>query len=346
MIDLHRSVVDAIRAGDVETLEALLAEHPSPAKARPDRARTLLHVVADRPGHFPRARRRSRRPSEPGYPRPMAAAEEQFVRAAPSPRLRPYVGGYVGYRTGATARGTHQGVPSAHLTLLLCLDGTVEMLRMPDPTRTPGTFDAFVGGLHVEPAVIASGAPQTGLQIDLTWRGARTLLGLPAAALRGDVVDLGSLLGRTAHALLDQLASTRTWRSRFALLEAALGRLAAAGEERGREPLPEVGYAWDRLGETGGTLRIEELAREVGWSRRHLAGRFRDEIGLAPKSAARVIRFERACTRLRAPEPPGLAELAADCGYVDQAHLARDFRELAGLTATAWRAERPEASGT
>jgi ankyrin repeat protein len=54
MIDLHRSAVDAIRAGDVETLEALLLEHPSLAKARPDRARTLLHVVADRPGHFPR----------------------------------------------------------------------------------------------------------------------------------------------------------------------------------------------------------------------------------------------------------------------------------------------------
>jgi ankyrin repeat protein len=54
MLDLHRSAVDAIRGGDVETLEALLAEHPSLAKARPDRVRTLLHVVADRPGHFPR----------------------------------------------------------------------------------------------------------------------------------------------------------------------------------------------------------------------------------------------------------------------------------------------------
>ncbi|MCW0213750.1 MAG: helix-turn-helix domain-containing protein [Pseudonocardia sp.] len=272
----------------------------------------------------------------------MALADEQFVRAAPSPRLRPYVGGYSGYRMAAGPPGTHQGVPSAHLTFILCLDGTVEMLRMPDAGRSPGTFEAMVGGLHVEPAVIATGAPQTGLQIDLTWRGVRTLLGLPAAALQGDVVDLGSLLGRRAHSLLDQLASTRTWRSRFALLDAALDRMAAAGEDRRTEPPPEVGYAWDRLGETGGTLRIEELAREVGWSRRHLAGRFRDEIGLGPKSAARVIRFDRACTRLRGPRPPGLAELAADCGYVDQAHLARDFRELAGLTATAWRAERPD----
>ena len=104
---------------------------------------------------------------------------------------------------------------------------------------------------------------------------------------------------------------------------------------------PEVGYAWDRLTETGGSLRIEPLAREIGWSRRHLADRFRSEIGLAPKTAARVIRFERACERLLTPSRPPLAQVAADGGYVDQAHLARDFRELAGITATRWLAERP-----
>jgi len=88
-------------------------------------------------------------------------------------------------------------------------------------------------------------------------------------------------------------------------------------------------------------LRIENLAREVGWSRRHLAERFRREVGLAPKAAARVIRFERACDRLFVPGRPPLARVAAETGYVDQAHLSRDFRELAGIPATAWLAERP-----
>jgi transcriptional regulator GlxA family with amidase domain len=112
-------------------------------------------------------------------------------------------------------------------------------------------------------------------------------------------------------------------------------RLASAGRgERGVRP--EVGYAWDRLEETGGNLRIEELAGEVGWSRRHLAELFRVETGLSPKAAARVIRFERACDRLRSPGGAPLAQVAADTGYVDQAHLARDFRELAGLTASTW----------
>ena len=257
----------------------------------------------------------------------------------PPRALRPYVTGYTGYRQDAAPPSTHKGVASPHLTFLLCLDGRVELLANADRSKPPGAFVALVGGLHQAPAEIAQGDPQTGVQLRLTWRGARALLGLPAAELAGDTVDLAALLGRRTGPLLDRLASTPDWPARFALLDAELMRLAAAGRgERGVRP--EVGYAWDRLEETGGNLRIEELAAEVGWSRRHLAELFRAETGLAPKAAARVMRFERARDRLLSPSRPPLAEVAADAGYVDQAHLARDFRELAGITASAWLAER------
>lgn len=143
----------------------------------------------------------------------------------------------------ASPPSTHQGVPGAHLTLLLCLDGAVELLRLPDPARSPATFIAMVGGLHDRTAVIAQGAPQTGLQLRLTWRGARALLRLPAGELAADVVDLTALLGPQVAPILDQLATTPTWDERFALLDRVLGGLAAAGPgERGVQP--EVGYAW------------------------------------------------------------------------------------------------------
>ena len=257
----------------------------------------------------------------------------------PAVALRPYVSAYTGYRQEAGPPSTHQGVASPHLTLLFCLDGKVELIANADRSKPPGTFASLVGGLHAGPAEIAQGDPQTGIQLRLTWRGARALLGLPAGELAGDTVDLGALLGHRAAGLLDRLATADRWTERFALLDAELTALAARG--RGdRAVRPEVGYAWDRLEETGGTLRIEELAREVGWSRRHLGEKFREETGLSPKSAARVMRFEQACDRLLASRRPSLAQVAADAGYVDQAHLSRDFRELAGSTATAWLAER------
>jgi AraC-like DNA-binding protein len=257
----------------------------------------------------------------------------------PAAPLRPYVSSYTGYRMEASPRSTHQGVASPHLTFLLCLDGKVEMLANADRSKPPGAFVAMVGGLHDGPAEIAQGEPQTGLQLRLTWRGARTLFGVPAGELAGDVVDLQALLGRRTGTLLDRLATAPGWSERFALLDTELATLAAGGCGD-RSVAPEVGYAWDRLAETGGNLRIADLAREVGWSRRHLAEKFRAETGLAPKAAARVIRFEGACDRLRGPHRPALARVAADAGYVDQAHLSRDFRDLAGITATAWLAER------
>jgi AraC-like DNA-binding protein len=119
---------------------------------------------------------------------------------------------------------------------------------------------------------------------------------------------------------------------------------------------PEVSWAWQRLLREGGALRVSELAAGTGWSGRHLTSRFRAEIGLTPKAAARVIRFDRARKLLvrnlaGATADAGhrlahdrlahyrLADLAADCGYFDQAHLAREFRALAGCPPSQWLAE-------
>ena len=106
---------------------------------------------------------------------------------------------------------------------------------------------------------------------------------------------------------------------------------------------PEVTHAWRTLLATGGAMSVADLAQETGWSARHLDNRFRAEIGLTPKAAARVIRFDRArrmlMRRVSQGGPPALADLAAAGGYYDQAHLAREFRGLAGCPPSSWLAE-------
>jgi len=97
----------------------------------------------------------------------------------------------------------------------------------------------------------------------------------------------------------------------------------------------ELLWAWGRLMAVHGAIPIHGLARELGWSRRHLAERFQTELGVAPKTAARIFRFERACRMIR-DERPGLAEAAAACGYHDQAHMTREWNALAGSTPAAW----------
>ena len=103
----------------------------------------------------------------------------------------------------------------------------------------------------------------------------------------------------------------------------------------GRPLVPELRRAWQLLDHSDGALTIGALAAEVGWSRQHLGRRFVEEFGLSPKSAARVMRFDRTRHALAArPTTTSIAEVAAACGYYDQAHLNREFAELAHCTPT------------
>jgi AraC-like DNA-binding protein len=145
--------------------------------------------------------------------------------------------------------------------------------------------------------------------------------------------------------LPDRLAELPGWPSRFALLDDVLLRRLDACPAR---PDPEVAWAWRRLRSSAGGVGVQELADETGWSRRHLLTRFRTQVGLGPKTAGRVLRFQRAA-RLLAPasvydgDPAGavrsISDVAATCGYADHAHLVREFHALAGCTPTEYLAE-------
>ena len=259
------------------------------------------------------------------------------VTGRPPPALRPFVMGYTGYRFQGFKPGVHRGLPSRHLTFIISLGDPVEIAAMPDPRQPPASLGSFVGGLHDGPATIAHDGNQYGISLDLTPRGARALLGLPAGELAGLVVGLDAVFGRRAEHLVDRLVSAPTWNARFAQLDQMLFDLGA--RVRMPPPRPEVVRAWERLVLAGGAVEVGSLAAELGWSRRHLGEQFRAEIGLAPKAAARVARFERARLLLQRPGRPSLADVAAAAGYYDQAHMNRDWRDLAGCNPTAWLAE-------
>ena len=161
-----------------------------------------------------------------------------------------------------------------------------------------------------------------------------SLLGVPADALASKVVGLGDLLGARARELEERLACARSWPERFAALDEVLARKLAPAPFA-----PEIAWAWRRLGAAHGQLPIGALATEIGWSRRHFGERFRAEIGLAPKTAARVLRFERAQSLFAVREPKGIGAVAAASGYADQSHLTREWVALSGSTPRAWLAE-------
>ncbi|RJL34662.1 AraC family transcriptional regulator [Bailinhaonella thermotolerans] len=205
-----------------------------------------------------------------------------------------------------------------------------------------GRMRAVVAGLHLGAAELRQEGPARGVWVRLTPLGARALLGVPASEPAGRAAELADVVPELAD-LPERLAARPHGARREVLEDALLAGLARHGERAARSP---VGAALAALRRAG---RVEEAARLLGCSRRHLGAVVRSELGVTPKEYQRLVRFEAARGRLvaaaRAGEA-GLAAVAAASGFADQAHLSREWRAMAGCTPTEWlRAEGPAVLG-
>lgn len=189
----------------------------------------------------------------------------------------------------------------------------------------------FVNGPHDRFATVAGSCAPSYLEMWLAPLGAYRILGLPLDKLPGQPVDLVDVLGSDGRRLGEQVRELPTWKERFGLVDSfLLGRM-----DQGPRPSPEVSHALTMLVESDGRRPISQLAADTGWSHKHLITRFKRQVGLAPKMAARLIRFESVRRHLSGGSP-GWARIAAEAGYADQSHLVREFRQFTGLTPTAF----------
>ncbi|MFI6868677.1 helix-turn-helix domain-containing protein [Nocardia sp. NPDC050406] len=254
------------------------------------------------------------------------------ARGLPDQRLRPYVLEYEGYLLRGFEPGTHVGMPSTVLTVIVTIDEPMEVPVAPHPEQAASSWASMASGLTVRPTVIAHRGYQHGVQLSLTPQGARALLGVPTAAIGAWMVELDELLGDRAAELRERVTAAPTWPHRFAVFdEILLRRLTPVRWD------PEIDRAWQLLAGADPSVRVSAVADEIGWSRRHLVNRFTAEFGITPKDATRLARFERSHRLLRRADLPSLAEVAAQVGYYDQAHMAREWRELAGMPPSVWR---------
>jgi AraC-like DNA-binding protein len=252
----------------------------------------------------------------------------EWVSAAPAPQLSSMVGRYIGYRLEGFPPCIHRGLPSRYLTFIVSIGDDIDVLEHPDPTQTPGRYRCVLSGLSASPALIAHRGAETGVAIELSPLGCRRLLAMPARTLSNRSYELADVVGALGDELWERLQYASTWPERFAACDDVLTRLAVDAPVAA-----ELAHAWGEIVRSGGLVRMSRLAASTGWTRQHLARRFTDEIGMGPKTLARVVRFERANSMLRSRNGSlAIADVAAACGYYDQAHLNRDFGELAGCS--------------
>ncbi|WP_269929652.1 helix-turn-helix domain-containing protein [Aminobacter sp. HY435] len=252
-------------------------------------------------------------------------APMEIVRRRPSPQLIGLVTEFIGYRE--LVAGHSRQTEAASLTVPLVISfGEAFAIGL---SRAPGDndrFASFAAGLHPGPVVIDSYGRSSCIQVNFTPLGARRFFAMPMHELASRMVELDDVLGHAGRALRERLGAESDWHRRLDLAESfVIRRLAAATPTSA-----EVHGAFQAIVVSGGRARISALARDIGWSRKHLAHRFAEQVGLGPKAVARIVRFTRADSLSRRLGPTDWADLAAECGYADQAHLVREFREMSG----------------
>ncbi len=253
-----------------------------------------------------------------------AKPQPELIRRGIRPELRGLVAGIAGFRERSGLPSVQIEPASLVVPLIISLRSAfkISLGSSHSAGQTPADF---VAGLTSGPVWIGSTGESECIQIDFTPLGACAFLGMPLSELANRLAPVDEVLGPAISRLRDELGATDDWSVRFALVERfLLARCTHA-------PSSLVTAAWRRIVQAGPCLRVDQLAADLEVSRKHLSRRFQHEIGLRPKTVARILRFQRSLAMARSSGlPPNWADIAAANGYADQAHMTRDFRSLAG----------------
>jgi methylphosphotriester-DNA--protein-cysteine methyltransferase len=252
----------------------------------------------------------------------------RYQAFAPSAALAPYVACYWTL-TGRVPRGTppERVVPDGHPELVWDLADPVACRTLTGVPRVQG--QAVLVGQITRPILLQPTGRIDLLAIRFRPEALGAFLnGLPADRLTDLDFRVSDVVGARLRDFGEHAAEAPTAEARIALLEARLLadlRHAAPVDRR-------IAAAVALIAAHRGTARVDEVAAAVEVGPRQLERLFLAQVGLGPKRLARITRFHAAIAQLSAAPPASWSRVALRCGYYDQAHLIRDFRELGGAS--------------
>lgn len=253
----------------------------------------------------------------------------KYLEFQPSESLKRFIKCYWILEDDAAATAVQTIVPDGRAELIINLASPFEHQKDQGWQRQPS---CFVVGQITGPLMVRPNGPAKILGVRFRPEGARHLLGIPMNELTNSVVAVAEISPRLQRRL-ERLGELRSLTAQVAELDRIMSGCAADAEEDAR-----MGFAVREFERAGGLIGIERLADRIGLSSRQFERRFRNAVGISPKLFSRMQRFQLIFQVMDQPQANWI-DTAIQCGYYDQAHLIRDFREFSGKTPTALLAQ-------
>ena len=252
----------------------------------------------------------------------------RYVSYQPGPPLNEFVDNFW-LIEGGQARRLEKILPCGTSELVINLKN--DEIHIHDPQQ-PERYRQFSGAVFsgtYSQSFICNGLQHEAIMgVHFKAGGAFPFLNAEASELTNAHANLSDLWGEAGPELRERLCTAGTPQQRFRLVESALKRrLVWPTKDQAQV---DVALKMFAMGGNGALVRA--VSRELGFSQRRFIQMFSSHVGLTPKMFCRILRFQRARVLAEKLSAPDWAQLAVACGYFDQSHLIKDFKEFSGST--------------
>jgi AraC-like DNA-binding protein len=194
--------------------------------------------------------------------------------------------------------------------------------------ETQACHNVWASGVRTEYISIPSGKQAAMFVISFKKGMAYPFFPLPMNEMSDRVVDADLLWGNDFAFLREQLFEINQIGLKFQAVESFLLK-----HFQGRFVFnPAVEYAVTEILRRPDQINLRRVSQNIGFSRKHFIGIFKQQVGITPKAYLKIIRFQKAISEIEERKKANWANISQDCGFYDQAHFINDFKFFSGFT--------------
>ncbi len=251
-----------------------------------------------------------------------------FEHHIPSEPLNRFVADMVFYEGYVSPHDKEKLLPDGSVFMLFDMqDGPKKLFRNDDFSKFTLFRNSYISGQHKKFIHIEVTKESSMFVIRFKPGGAFPFLSFPLSAINNKVVQFEPVMDQIITQFRSELRMLKSPKEKFVFAEKFLLSIQKK-DLTSFELLEPVVLA---LLENPEKFSTKELATKIGVSQKHLINLFSKQVGLNPKSLARILRFQKVLVTLESPERADWLQISTDCGYYDQAHFSKDFYDFSGI---------------